>query len=184
MRRLVVLFVPIAVGLGLAGCSDVAVTARAVQKSMEPTIRSGEIVAIDEHAYDLLPPGVGDIISLRAPANVASETCAVSRRRGEACRRAASELIRVSLIKRIVAGPGQTVSINREGRARVDGVVQYEPFITPCRPLDRCRLPKPVRVPRDTYFVLGDNRPYSSDSRYWGPVPRYAIEGFVTPPRS
>lgn len=166
----------------LAGCLSSPPNARAVQKSMEPTIRSGEYITVDLDAYEFAVPEVGDIVSLQAPANVASGRCAVKRRRGQPCGRSAVGLSDEYLIKRIVAGPGQSISINRLGRARVDGKLQDEPFLITCKPLDFCRLPRPVTVPAGKYFVLGDNRPYSSDSRYWGPVRRDTIEGRVTPP--
>jgi signal peptidase I len=180
MRSLVL--VPIVLAIGLAGCSQSTTNARAIQKSMEPTIRSGEYVRVDVHAYEIVDPEVGDIVSLRAPANADFERCAVTRRRQQPCTTSSPALTEHYLIKRIVAGPGQTVSINREGRARVDGLLQHEPFIIPCRVLDSCRLARPITIASGHYFVLGDNRPYSSDSRYWGPVPRQAIEGLVTPP--
>lgn len=173
--------VPLVLCIGLAGCSQ-SPTARTIQKSMEPTIRSGEFIRIDLHAYDMVDPQVGDIVSLRAPANAVAERCAVKRRRAQPCRRSALPLTDHYLVKRIVAGPGQRVSINQAGHARVDGVMQEEPFIIPCTRFDFCRLARPIRVEPEHYFVLGDNRPYSSDSRYWGPVPREAIEGSVTPP--
>ena len=180
MRSLVL--VPIVLAVGLAGCSQPTTNARAIQKSMEPTIRSGEYIRVDVHAYEMVDPQVGDIVSLRAPANADSARCAVRRRRQQACTRSAAALSEQYLVKRIVAGPGQRVSINKEGRVRVNGLLKDEPFIIPCRVLDACRLSRPIRVAREHYFVLGDNRPYSSDSRYWGPVPRNAIEGLVTPP--
>ncbi len=180
---LLAVLAPLALALALAGCSSSSTTnARAVQKSMEPTIRSGEYIKIDLAAYDVLAPQVGDIVSLQAPANVDSARCAVRRRRGQPCRRSSQRLTGEYLIKRIVAGPGQSISINRLGRARVDGRLQDEPFLIACRPLDFCRLPRPVTIPAGHYFVMGDNRPYSSDSRYWGAVRRDAIEGRVSPP--
>lgn len=180
MRSLVL--VPVVLAIGLAGCSQSTINARAIQKSMEPTIRSGEYIRVDVHAYDMIEPQVGDIVSLQAPANAEFERCAVRRRREQPCPRSALALTEHYLIKRIVAGPGQRVSINKEGRARVDGLLQEESFIIPCRIVDLCRLKQTMTVAPAYYFVLGDNRPYSSDSRDWGPVPKKAIEGLVTPP--
>lgn len=180
MRSLVL--VALVLSMGLAGCAQSATNARAIQKSMEPTIRSGEYIRVDAGGYDGNDPQVGDIVSLRAPANTDSQQCAVRRPREQPCSRSALPLTDEYLIKRIVAGPGQRVSINQDGRARVDGILQEEPFIIPCRRWDFCRLARPMRVLAGHYFVMGDNRPYSSDSRYWGPVPRSAIEGPVTPP--
>jgi signal peptidase I len=47
----------------------------------------------------------------------------------------------------------------------------------PCRGLDACSFPQGITVPRGTYYMMGDNRPDSEDSRYWGPVPRKWIIG-------
>ena len=57
-----------------------------------------------------------------------------------------------------------------------------EPYMQPCDPAI-CRLGIPIRVPPGHWFLLGDNRPYSSDSRDWGPVPTRAIIGKVEPAR-
>jgi signal peptidase I len=172
----------IVLGFVLTGCTQPATRARAIQKSMEPTIRSGEFIWIDEHAYDTSDPQDGDIISLRAPVNVVPMTCAIRRRPDAPCRRSAPRLGDEWLIKRIIAGPGEHIAITRRGAARVNHVLIDEPYIIPCAAADLCALRHPITVPADQYFVMGDNRPYSSDSRYWGPVPRAAIQGLVTPP--
>jgi signal peptidase I len=64
----------------------------------------------------------------------------------------------------------------RNGRPEADG------YITPCTPVnsDACSFPQPIVVPAGDYFVLGDNRPASDDSRFWGPVKRAWIGGLVT----
>jgi signal peptidase I len=65
----------------------------------------------------------------------------------------------------------------------VNGIKAEEDFARPCRGNgDDCDLPREITVPSDHYFMMGDNRPYSDDSRYWGPVPRDWIIGqaFVT----
>ncbi len=75
-------------------------------------------------------------------------------------------------VKRVIAGPGDTVEIH-EGRVLVNGVVRDEPYST--HP-DRRTVPR-IEVPRGNYYVLGDNRRASNDSRDWGPLPAENIVG-------
>jgi len=95
---------------------------------------------------------------------------------------------RRDFIKRVVALPGETVEI-RDKRVRVDGQELAEPYafhaddtVWPDDPAiaevrrRRDQFPA-LRVPADSYFVMGDNRDDSNDSRFWGPVPRGHIEG-------
>jgi signal peptidase I len=93
-------------------------------------------------------------------------------------------------VKRIVAGGGDTVEI-REKRLLVNGAEKNEPYVVhedsevyPNQP----SLPEPYRsrdwygpyrVPANTYFVLGDNRDATADSRYWGVVPHENVFGRV-----
>jgi signal peptidase I len=79
-------------------------------------------------------------------------------------------------IKRIVAGPGDTVFI-REGRAFVNGKRQADNFTTPCGQGSGCNLEQPITVPAGHWFMMGDNRGESDDSRFWGPVPTDWIIG-------
>jgi signal peptidase I len=81
--------------------------------------------------------------------------------------------------ERVVAGPGDTVAIVN-GHALVNGITQNEPYIQPCPGgATTCRFPTPVRVPAGDYYMLGDNRGTSDDSRFWGPVPGAWIIGTV-----
>ncbi len=77
-------------------------------------------------------------------------------------------------IKRVVGLPGDTVEI-REGYLYVNGVRQDEPYVNPA--YREREFFGPVQVPPGHYFVLGDHRNRSADSREWGPVPRELVKG-------
>ena len=92
----------------------------------------------------------------------------------EPCPKPTAEESSDNFIKRIVAGPGDKLSI-KEGHPVVNGVEKTdEPYIEPCQ---SCNLPKTITVPPGHYFMMGDNRGASDDSRYWGPVPEEWIIG-------
>ena len=79
-----------------------------------------------------------------------------------------------SYIKRIIGLPGETLEI-REGRVFINGQLLEEPYM-PAENFSQDTL-APVQIAAEHYFVLGDNRRNSSDSRYWGTVPRNLIYG-------
>jgi signal peptidase I len=81
----------------------------------------------------------------------------------------------IDLVKRVVGLPGETIRLAR-GRVLVDGQVLDEPYVLDGN--NRFHQPYgPIVVPEDSYFMLGDNRDTSRDSRYWGTVPRSLVKG-------
>ena len=79
-----------------------------------------------------------------------------------------------SFIKRVIALPGETVTI-RQGVVTVNGTVVPEPYVPP--QYEDVSDFGPTRVPADSYFVMGDHRISSNDSRVFGPVPSQFIYG-------
>ncbi len=122
---------------------------RVVGSSMEPTLQNGQFMVVNKLAYRLHPPQRGDIIVLKDP-----------------------EGIERKLIKRIVGLPGEKLEI-REGVVSIDGQPLKEPYIVDPG-LDN---EGQTVIPPGEYFVMGDNRTNSSDSRTWGLLPRADIIG-------
>jgi signal peptidase I len=81
-------------------------------------------------------------------------------------------------VKRVIGSSGERISM-RDGVVYRDGVKLNEPYAEPCVIGDLCNFPQTITIPPGEYFVLGDNRPLSADSRFWGPVPAAHIIGTV-----
>jgi signal peptidase I len=147
--------------------------------SMEPTLDIGQRVLVNRFLYHFTDPSIGDIVVFHPPAGAESQppVCATPRRPDQACPEATTEQSGENFIKRIVAGPGDTLSV-RNGHPVVNGVEKTdEPYILPCGSANVCNLPRPITIPPDHYFMMGDHRGESDDSRYWGPIPRDWIIG-------
>jgi signal peptidase I len=129
--------------------------------SMEQTLLVGDHLLVNRFGYDAEVPFTGWHTSLWR--NPARQQMVVFRRPGQP-----------DYVKRIIGLPGDLVEV-RAGSAWVNGEILFEPYVTTGHDLREHF--GPVRVPEGHYFVLGDNRTNSLDSRYWGFVPREAIVG-------
>jgi signal peptidase I len=160
----------IAAALVLVLEAEVAKPYRIPTSSMEPTLhcaapgsgclgKASDRVIAAKIVYDFRSPARGDIVVFTAPAR-AQATC----REGG------------TFVKRIIGLPGETVA-EHNGIVFVDGRRLAEPYIDLSR---RDRMTKTwPRVPAHAYFVMGDNRASSCDSRDWGTVPRGNLIGPV-----
>ena len=115
--------------------------------SMNPTLVDGEYLIINNLSYYLDEPKRGDVIVFQHPNND------------------------LNLIKRVIGLPGDTIEITN-GDVILNGVVLDEPYIK-SPPTNNGRW----QVPEDSYFVMGDNRNNSSDSRAWSYLPEENIIG-------
>lgn len=123
---------------------------------MYPNFHDGEYILTDKFSYRFGLPKRGDVIVFRAPRNEEYD-----------------------YIKRIIGLPGDLIQIDNGGvfinNKPVDEYYLPKDFITNTGAF--VRIGQPVTVPNDQYFVLGDNRSHSSDSREWGFVPKENIIG-------
>lgn len=145
--------------------------------SMAPTAVIGQRIMADHLGDDDWTPRVGDVVVFKAPGGAetgASQECGAERSPGQACLVPLRGRTHISFVKRVVGAPGDRVRIER-GRVIRNGARVKEPFVRPCEQ-EICNLAE-FTVPRGEFFVLGDNRGDSSDSRFWGPVPRSQIIG-------
>jgi signal peptidase I len=118
---------------------------------MEPNLYTGERLLGNKLLYRLHPPRRGDVVVFRYPNNP-----------------------RKLYVKRIVALPGEAVAI-RGGAVYLNSKRLRERYVVNAAH----GFYPTTRVPRGQYFVLGDNRDHSSDSRTWGFVPARCLEGKV-----
>lgn len=122
--------------------------------SMDPNFSSGEYLIINEIGYRFNDPTRGEVVVFIPPSNP-----------------------KTYYIKRIIGMPGETISIS-QGIVTIKNTsgktfILEEPYVTN---KDKQNMSE-VELNTDQYFVLGDNRPVSSDSRIWGPLPRKNMVG-------
>jgi signal peptidase I len=180
-----VVIVALALGLALAIQAWLIKPYQIPSQSMEPTLDVGQRVLVNRFLYHFTDPKPGDIVVFHPPKGADGESenqCGAPHSEREACPKPTAAESSQNFIKRIVAGPGDTLAV-RNGHPVVNGVEKTdEPYTRPCGPSPICNLPKPIKIPPGHYFMMGDNRGESDDSRFWGPVPRGWIigEAFAT----
>ena len=171
-----IVIVAVAIGLALGIQAFLVKPYRIPSESMEPTLDVGQRVLVSRFNYKFSDPDRGDVVVFHPPKGAEQQHVRGRprpRTRPAHGRRAQKDS--VNFIKRIVAVPGDTLSI-RNGHAVVNGKLQKEGFTRPCAP-GTCNFPRPIKIPPGHFFMMGDNRGASDDSRFWGPVPEKWIIG-------
>jgi signal peptidase I len=172
-----VLIVAVALGLALGIQAFLVKPYLIPSPSMVPTLMPGQRVLVNRIGNNFGDPAIGDVTVFHPPSGAEDgQECGVQHRDDQPCPQSTSTKASVNFIKRIVAGPGDRLSI-LDGHVVLNGKEQKEPFIRPCGGGEGCNLPTPITIPPKHYFMMGDNRGSSDDSRFWGPVPRDWIIG-------
>jgi signal peptidase I len=175
-----VAIVAVALGLALLIQAFIVKPYKIPSGSMEPTLEVGQRVLVDRIGMDFGEPHVGQIVVFHPPNGAKEELCGPSPHRvvegGAACDHPLPTASGENFIKRIVGGPGDVISI-REGHVIRNGQREADSYIRPCGPDSRCNFPVPIKIPAGHWFMMGDNRGESDDSRFWGPVPTGWIIG-------
>jgi signal peptidase I len=118
---------------------------------MEPNVHNGEYVIVNKTAYWFgHNPQRGDVVVFQAPDQPQNDR-----------------------VKRVIGLPGDKVEVRSDGTVYVNGQQLEEPYLPP----HHSGTSGTWTVPEDEYFVMGDNRSVSYDSREGGPVPRSNIIG-------
>ena len=171
------MIVALAIGLALGIQALIVKPYQIPSESMEPTLEPHQRVLVNRLGYRFGDPAIGDVVVFHPPLGAdQGNECGVEHPQVQPCPEPTDERSDTNFIKRIVAGPEDTLSIEG-GRPVVNGVKAEEDFIKPCAGLGGCNFPEQITIPADHYFMMGDNRGRSDDSRYWGPVPRDWIIG-------
>lgn len=124
--------------------------------SMDPTFSSGHYLIVDQLTYELKKPEREDVIIFRYPNNP-----------------------KIFYIKRVIGLPGETISM-KDGKITIknseypEGIEIPDPFVSPSK---QTKESFSVSLGSTEYFVMGDNRMQSSDSRVWGPLDEKNIIG-------
>jgi signal peptidase I len=122
--------------------------------SMEPTLNVGDRVLVNKLAYDFHPVHRGDVVVFAKPPNDAAAGIK-------------------DLIKRVIGLPGEYIS-GQNGEVYINGRPLAEPWLPKGVTTDPFRV---TLVPLGEYFMMGDNRGNSADSRTIGPIPKHLIIG-------
>ncbi len=187
LRSLLELLLTVAVALGLALLIQAFVVKpyRVPTGSMLPTLAINQRILVnrlDTH------PGIGDVTVFHPPrgADLGSGQCADPRQGFSAdgaalpqpCDRPLPSQSTQTFVKRVVGLPGDVLRIV-DGHVIRNGRREPDAYVAACGQAAECTLSRSIRIPAGDYYMMGDNRGDSDDSRYWGPVAQRDIIGLT-----
>ena len=149
--------------------------------AMQPTLEIGDRILVDRTGIG--GADRGDVVVFNPPRGADFNECGDAgfdpSARSQACAEPTPGKSDMSFVKRIVAVGGDRLRIEG-GRVVLNGKRVDEPYIEPSTDCSICNLPREIEIPAGHFFMMGDNRGASADSREWGPVPEDNVIGPVT----
>ena len=174
-----VLIVAVALGLALGIQAFLVKPYRIPSESMVPTLQIGQRVLVNRIGARFSDPDVGDVVVFHPPAGAEQDnTCGAGQPpAGQVCDKPTRRRAPTSTSSSASWRARATSSAIDDGHVVLNGKRQKEPFAEPCGGGEGCDFPTEITIPADHYFMMGDNRGSSDDSRFWGPVPEKWIIG-------
>ena len=126
--------------------------------SMDPTLKVHDRILVNKLSYHMHPVHRGDIVVFKRSANMPLTEGNIK-----------------DLVKRVIGLPGETISSTPSGQIEINGQILQESYLPPGTALGQAI--KSQVIPPGHYFVMGDNRTDSSDSRVFGPIAKHLIVG-------
>jgi signal peptidase I len=121
--------------------------------SMDNTFKDGDYVLVDKLSYRFITPKLGDVVVFNPPTSIENKS---------------------RFIKRIIATPGQNIEVRETGT-----YINQQPVSENYVVYKSNKTATSTLLGDNQYFVMGDNRYVSYDSRYWGPITKDEIQGRV-----
>ena len=179
-----VLIVAIALGLAFAIQAWIVKPYKIPSGSMEPTLQINQRILVDRIGMHFTLPQIGDIMVFHPPTNYGA--CAdpdqgenaAGQLQSQACDVTQKTASSVTFVKRVVGLPGDHLRIIN-GHVILNGKREHDPYIIACNGDAACNFPQTIVVPKGDYYMMGDNRGDSEDSRFWGPVPKSWLIGYA-----
>jgi len=181
-----VVIVVVALGLALGIQALVVKPYRIPSPSMVPLLIPGQRVLVDRIGTHFHDPAIGDVLVFHPPAGATDDTGFINGKCGnpqqgegrpQPCDQPTPKRSQENFIKRVVGLPGDRLEI-RDCHVIRNARPEQDRYIRACSPgADGSTFAQPIVVPPGHYFMMGDNRGESDDSRFWGPVPKAWVIG-------
>jgi signal peptidase I len=171
--------IAIAVGLALLIQAFIVKPYRIPSPSMWPTLHRGQRILVSRLDTS---PGLKDVVVFHPPAGAdpAAPICGDPLQGTSGDRQACDKPTRgessQTFVKRVVGLPGDRIQII-DGYVWRNGVKETGSYVQSCGTSSSCNFRTAIKVPPGHYFMMGDNRGESDDSRFWGPIPQRSIIG-------